>query len=193
MQRFPENTLIAVHIVATLVICWLGMMAIHEAGHVLAGWSTGGSVSKVVLHPLAISRTDLSHNPRPWIVVWGGPLFGTALPAVLWLIARGLKLPAEPWFRFFAGFCWIANGAYIGFGSLDRIGDAGDMLRHGSEIWDLWLFGAITIPAGLWLWHGTGRYFGLGREGKTPSRQLVLITATLAVMAVVAAAFFGGE
>jgi hypothetical protein len=64
--------------------------------------------------------------------------------------------------RFFAGFCLIANGAYLGAGSFDRVGDCGEMLRHGSELWQLWLFGLITMPAGLWLWHRQGPHFGLG-------------------------------
>jgi hypothetical protein len=29
-------------------------------------------------------------------------------------------------------------------------------------MWHLWLFGALTAPVGLWLWHNQGRYFGLG-------------------------------
>ena len=64
--------------------------------------------------------------------------------------------------RFFAGFCLLANGAYIAFGSFDRVGDCGEMLRHGSSLWSLWLFGAVTMPAGLWLWHRQGPHFGLG-------------------------------
>jgi hypothetical protein len=69
--------------------------------------------------------------------------------------------------RFFAGFCLLANGLYIGLGSFDRVGDCGQMLRHGSERWQLWLFGAITAPVGLWLWHRQGRQFGLGpAEGR---------------------------
>ena len=42
------------------------------------------------------------------------------------------------------------------------IGDCGEMLRHGSQPWQLWLFGAATAPLGLWLWHGQGPHFGLG-------------------------------
>ncbi|HKB37186.1 MAG TPA: hypothetical protein VKD72_12090, partial [Gemmataceae bacterium] len=64
--------------------------------------------------------------------------------------------------RFFAGFCLLANGLYIGVGSFGRIGDCGEMLRHGSELWQLWLFGAVSAPVGLWLWHGQGPHFGLG-------------------------------
>jgi hypothetical protein len=68
--------------------------------------------------------------------------------------------------RFFAGFCLVANGLYIGLGSFGRVGDCGEMLRHGSPPWHLWLFGAITVPAGFWLWHGLGPAFGLGISEK---------------------------
>jgi hypothetical protein len=47
----------------------------------------------------------------------------------------------------------IANGAYIGAGSLHGVGDAGDMLRHGSPRWLLVLFGVACVIAGLWIWH----------------------------------------
>jgi hypothetical protein len=51
--------------IALVALSWYGMMAIHELGHVMGAWLTGGRVERVVLHPLAISRTDLAHNPRP--------------------------------------------------------------------------------------------------------------------------------
>jgi hypothetical protein len=141
---------------------WLGMQAVHEAGHVLGACLTGGRVARVVLSPLTISRTDLASNPAPLFVVWSGPVFGVLLPLALWLAAAALRLPGAFVLRFFAGFCLIANGAYIAVGSLDRVGDCGEMLRHGSALWQLWLFGAVTVPAGLWLWHRQGEPFGLG-------------------------------
>jgi hypothetical protein len=152
MKRLHQVVLI----VSALLGSWLGMQAVHESGHALGALLTGGRVAKVVLHPLTISRTDLSHNPRPLLVVWAGPVFGALLPL------GGLRLPGAFVLRFFAGFCLIANGAYIAGGSFGRIGDCGEMLRHGSALWQLWLFGAVTVPAGLWLWHRQGPQFGLG-------------------------------
>lgn len=138
------------------------MQAVHETGHVLGAWLSGGQVARVILHPLTISRTDLMQNPHPLVVVWAGPIFGCLMPLTLWLVfvfwwLSGADLP-----RFFAGFCLMANGAYIGAGSFDRVGDCGEMLRHGSPIWSLWLFGALTVPAGMALWHRLGPFFGLG-------------------------------
>jgi hypothetical protein len=147
---------------ALLLACWMGMQGVHEAGHVVGAWVTGGRVEKVVVHPLTISRTDLAENPRPLVVAWAGPLFGTTAPVAGWLMLAGVRWRWAFVVRFFAGFCLVANGVYIGAGSFWAIGDCGEMLRHGSPLWVLWLFGVVATPAGFWLWHGEGRRFGLG-------------------------------
>src|SRR5262245_18523539 len=152
----------AILIVSTILGSWLGMQAVHEFGHVCGARLTGGRVERVVLHPLTISRTDLTHNPQPLAVVWAGPVVGVVLPVVAWLMTAAVKMPGAFVLRFFAGFCLLANGLYIGVGSFDRVGDCGEMLQHGSPPWHLWLFGLVTVPLGLWLWHRQGPHFGLG-------------------------------
>jgi hypothetical protein len=171
-------------IVSTLMLSWLGMMVVHEFGHVLGAWMTGGTVTRVVLHPLAISRTDVSPNPQALLVVCAGPMFGVLLPLAAWGVAAWTRLPGSYLLRFFAGFCLIANGAYIGIGEFDRVGDAGDLLRHGADPWHLWLFGIATSPLGLLLWHRQGRFFGLGvARGKVSERAsyacLLLLVAII--------------
>jgi hypothetical protein len=138
------------------------MQAVHETGHVVAACLTGGRVERVVLYPLTISRTDLEHNPAPLVVVWAGPVLGVLLPLGFWGAAAWYRLKGAFVLRFLAGFCLIANGVYIGGGSFDRVGDCGEMLRHGTPIWVLWLFGGMTAAAGLALWHRLGAHFGLG-------------------------------
>ncbi len=169
------------------------MMGVHETGHVLGAWLTGGSVAKVVLHPLTISRTDMSINPHPLYVVWAGPLFGVAAPLLVWLVAQIARIPFWYLLRFFAGFCLIANGGYLGVGSFERVGDADDLLRHGAPVWQLWLFGALCVPAGFFLWHRLGPHFGLGEmQGRVniPTAYGCLIAS---VVIVTLMAFFGGE
>ncbi|MEM9942666.1 MAG: hypothetical protein AAF939_13970 [Planctomycetota bacterium] len=143
-------------IVSVLALSWFAMMAIHELGHIAGAIATGGTVQKVVLHPLTISRTDVSPNPSPLVVVWLGPIIGSVLP----IIICGLIPKRFPLVRntaiFFAGFCLVANGAYIAIGSFEQIGDCGVMLRAGSPQWTLILFGAFTIPIGILLWHRLG-------------------------------------
>ena len=176
----------AILIGSTVLGSWLGMQAVHEFGHVCGAWLTGGRVARVVLHPLTISRTDLADNPSPLAVVWAGPAVGVLLPLLLWLLATGVRMPGAFVLRFFAGFCLLANGLYIGVGAFDRVGDCGEMLRHGSQPWQLWLFGAIAAPIGLWLWHRQGPHFGLGPAEGRVSRgvaygSLVVCLALLVV------------
>jgi hypothetical protein len=175
----------AVLTVSTLLGSWLGMQAVHELGHVTGAWLSGGQVTKVVLHPLTISRTDLVENPHPLFVVWCGPILGVVIPLVLWAIAALLALPGAFVLRFFAAFCLIANGAYISFGSIDRVGDCGTMLQHGSAMWQLWAFGLLTIPLGFWLWHRQGRHFGLaGAQSQVDARvaNAVLVGCALLLL-----------
>jgi hypothetical protein len=154
----------AIGAAAVLCAAWLGMQAVHELGHVLAAWLTGGKVERVVLHPLAISRTDVSPNPRPLVVAWAGPFVGVILPLVVAGLCRWASRRVRRLAQFFAGFCLIANGVYIGAGSFAGIGDAGDMLRHGSPHWTLLVFGVVCTAGGLWTWHGLTR-----REPSNPA------------------------
>jgi hypothetical protein len=189
MVRLHQFVLIA----STLTLSWFAMMAVHETGHVLGAWFTGGSVAKVVLHPLTISRTDLSNNPQPLVVVWAGPLFGVAAPLLAWIVAQLARIPIWYLLRFFAGYCLIANGAYLGVGSFANVGDAGDLLRHGAPIWQLWIFGALCVPAGFLLWHRLGTHFGLGESKGRVSFPTAYGCMIGLVVVVVLMSFFGAE
>src|SRR4051795_10051502 len=110
MSRLCQILLIA----STLALCWLGMQAVHELGHVLAAWAGGEEVYRVVLHPLTISRTDASHDRHPLLVVWGGPLLGSLLPLGALAVTRLILSRWSYLLRFFAGSCLVVNGAYLG-------------------------------------------------------------------------------
>jgi hypothetical protein len=188
VKRWP-SVLLALLVAA---VAWFWMQAIHELGHVAGAWLTGGRVETVVLHPLAISRTDVSPNPIPLVVAWAGPVFGSAAPVAIWSAMVATRLPLAWLARFFAGFCCLANGLYIGVGSFDGVGDAGDMLRRGSPIWSLWLFGFIVAPAGLALWNGLGSKFGYGPAAESiPWQVLAGITFVLVLTIVLQVSFSG--
>jgi hypothetical protein len=181
VKRWPAVLLV----LTVAILAWLWMQVIHELGHVLGAWATGGNVERVVLHPLAISRTDVSPNPHPRLVVWAGPVIGAAAPISIWL-AMNLARASFAWLaQFFAGFCCLANGLYIGVASFDGVGDAGDLLRHGSPIWTLWLFGLVVAPAGLALWNGLGPKFGWGAAAPPVPWKITLgVMAALAITVV---------
>lgn len=181
MRRLHQIVLI----VSMLGLSWLGMMAVHESGHVAAAFATGGSVARVVLHPFAISRTDLKTNPHSLVVSWSGAVVGVMLPLLMYGAVFRAGWRTSYLFRFFAGFCLIANGAYLGAGSWDGIGDAGDLITAGAPRWTLVAFGMLAVVAGLRLWNGLGRSFGLGTARVEVDRATALGTAALLVLIVV--------
>jgi hypothetical protein len=137
---------------AAVYLAWIAMMIFHESGHALHALVSGGKVERIILPPFGFSRTDLSANPHPQWVAWGGAIWGCLLPLMILAIAhataRGLRTV-----RAFAGFCLIVNGAYLGLGPTMTAGDGHDLLRHGAPTWSLIAFGILALGGGLYLWH----------------------------------------
>jgi hypothetical protein len=176
MTRLKQVVLI----VSFICFSWLAMQVVHEVGHVLVARATGGEVVKVGLHPLIFSHTDVGENPHPLAEVWGGPILGSALPLLAVVLAAACRLPGVYLLRFFAGFCLVANGIYIGVGWL--IADGADpwvMRENGSPTWVLVLFGLLAFPLGLYLWHRQGPHFGLGAAKGNVSRSAALVSVAL--------------
>ncbi|MCP5521140.1 MAG: M50 family metallopeptidase [Verrucomicrobiales bacterium] len=179
MTRVAQLTLITTF----LAFSWLAMQGVHELGHVLAAVATGGGIQKVVLHPLAFSRTDVSPNPHPLPVVWAGPLLGMVLPVMAWLLARRFRWPHVFLWRFFAGFCLATNGVYLLGGALVHEADPGDLIRLGVPRAVLVMIGFVAVVGGFRLWHGEGRHFGLGpARGKVSGSAAAASVVLLALM-----------
>jgi len=169
-----------------LPLCWLAFMVVHEIGHVLAAWLTGGSVALVVLHPLQISWTSFSRNPHPQLTAWGGPVLGSLLPLAFLAAARRFRLSGYCFLRFFLGFCLVANGLYLAIDSFGRGGDGGTLLQNGAAQWELLAFAILTFPSGVWFWHGLGPHFGLGSARGQVGRKAAITSAALLMAIVVA-------
>jgi hypothetical protein len=137
-----------------IIASWYAMLTAHELGHVLHAWISGARIAGVEIPFFGFSRTDVHGSAHPQFIAWGGAVWGCLIPLLCFTLTRKCRGVVAQALRFFAGFCLIANGAYLSVGSFDGVGDAGDLLRHGAPRWCLIAFGVVTIPAGLWLWHG---------------------------------------
>lgn len=180
MHRFAQ----LLFVVSLVLLSWCLMMAVHELGHVLGAILTGGTVERVVLGPLTISRTDVAPNRHPAVVVWLGPVVGCLFPlAVLAILPRRLVV-LRNMAQFFAAFCLVANGAYISLGSFHRAGDCGEMLPTGTPLVVMLAFGVATIPLGLYLWHGLGSPAQFIRHPSTVTPRLAFGTAGALILLV---------
>jgi hypothetical protein len=169
-----------------VLLCWLWMMALHEVGHVAATLLLGGEVERVIWHPLEISATFRRGSASPVLDTWAGPLAGVVLPLALWGLGGCFWRPAAAYLRFFAGFCLIANGAYMAAGASAGVGDGGDLLRLGAAAWPIYLFGLVATVGGLALWHGQGRHFGLEPDSPPIGSRRTLVVVALSLATVVA-------
>jgi hypothetical protein len=170
-------------IVSSIGFSWMAMMILHEVGHVFHALLSGGVVVQVVLCPWEFSRTDVSPNPFPLFVAWGGAVWGVLLPIAAWIVTRTAARSYSYLAMFFAGFCCIANGAYIGAGSIVQAGDAGDMLRSGAAYWGLVVYGLVTVSMGLYLWNRLGIHFGLAAsDGRVDRRAAIAMAIALAAV-----------
>jgi hypothetical protein len=181
MQRLLDT----LWIVSVLAWSWLAMLALHELGHVLNALLSGGTVARVWLHPFEISRTDVLSNPHPQFVAWGGVAWGVAIPLALAQLVRAVSSRYAFLAPFFGGFCCLANGLYLAAGSWQRVGDAGDLIRHGASVWQLLVFGGLSVGYGMWLWHGLGPRLGLVDHEPAVSLAAIITSVLTAVSMVV--------
>ncbi len=176
----------ALLITSTVIFSWLAMQAVHETGHILHARVSGGKVTRVVLHPLEISRTDVEPNPHPQFVAWGGPIWGSVWPLVVLGAVRAARWHHAWLAAFFAGLCLVANGAYLLGGAFYPAGDAEVLLQQGAPRSALLGFGIVATASGFYLWNGLGKYFGWGQDAQPVERNVVWGTcaATAAVIMV---------
>ena len=171
---------------------WLAMQAAHEAGHILHLLATGGSIEHLTLHPLRLSHTLPATNPAPLVTVIGGPLWGVLLPLLGWGVLLRLAPSRSYLAAFFAGFCLVANGAYLAGDALLQGADGREFVLQGVPPWLLVVVGVLLAAAGLGVWNGLGSRFGVGVGAQSvvaaDALTMAGLTATLVLLEV---AFFG--
>lgn len=186
-HRFHQVLLI----VSMLWISWLTMMLVHESGHVIGAVCTGGRVRRVVWHPAVISRTDVQPNPHPLVEVWAGPVIGSLLPLAVACVASLLRLRVGYLFWVAAGFCLIANGAYIGVGAFHPVGDAEELVAHRMSRWIMGAFGAIALIGGFWIWDRASPRLGFGHAPRPIHPRHACAAAGIALSMTVLGFLFG--
>jgi hypothetical protein len=139
-----------------IIFSWYGMMAIHELGHCLTAIATGGGVEKIHIPLKGYSLTEYTSRPSPLLTIWAGPIFGALFPLLFLPTIGCLPRVGRHFILFFAGFCLIANGIYLGLGSQLRVGDCEELYEYGAHAWQMILPGSLFTMLGFYLWHRMG-------------------------------------
>ncbi|HEX5245158.1 MAG TPA: hypothetical protein VFW23_18000 [Tepidisphaeraceae bacterium] len=189
VRRAPQ----AILIVGLIAFSWPMMMLVHEAGHVIGALATGGRVQRVIWHQLVFSRTDVAPNPSPKVEVWAGPILGAALPALLAAMVASFRLKTSYLFVAFAGFCLLINGLYIGWGLIDPVGDAHEMIRLGVPRWSMLAFGLIATISGIWLLDRVSPSLGFGDRPKRVRADHAALVLAIAALVWIVGLVFGNR
>ncbi len=131
-------------LVALLIAAWCVMTFVHESGHILCGWASGGTLTAVDLLPWHLPYSVFQPDPHPLVTLWGGLILGVVIPSSCALVIR------TDWAWFIAHFCTLANGAYIATAWATRDGylDTTKLLEHGAHPASIAVYCVVTIAVG---------------------------------------------
>lgn len=120
------------------------MTFVHESGHIICGFVSGGTLTNADLLPWHLPYSLFQPDPQPLVTLWGGPILGVIIPTSLALAIR------RNWAWFIAHFCTLANGAYLAtaWASGDRYLDTTKLLEHGAHPAWIAAYCVLTIACG---------------------------------------------
>lgn len=132
------------HFLLLLVVSWCVMTVTHEAGHVVCGWASGGTLQQADLMPWHLPYSLFNPDPYPLVTLWGGPLLGVVIPLAVAVLSRRDTV----WFV--AHFCLLANGTYLALAwvSGEHSLDTPKLLARGAHPGTIVAYCVATIGVG---------------------------------------------
>jgi len=150
--------------------------AIHELGHALAMWATGGSVTRLMLHPFSWSQISYGAPPTcPLLVESAGVVFASSCGLLLLVVIRpGRGAWTVP--LAMTGLCTlVVNGLYLTVDSLFLAGgDATHLILLGTPRPFVILTGVGLTVLGLAVGHLLLPRIGLTAADGVVSRIAIL-------------------
>lgn len=125
-MSYGRKSRLLIQLAWLLPVSWVVMAFSHEAGHILGGWSCGGTLADAELRPWKVPHSLFRPDPRPLVTLWCGPVLGVVMP----LAAAAVIRHPRAWFV--AWFCCLGNGTYLSLAWVtgDRLLDTARLLNH---------------------------------------------------------------
>lgn len=101
---------------------------LHEAGHVLGVWCTGGHASGIVIHPFSWSHAHAFSINHEGVVIWAGSVLGSLFGILVTLSVLKWRRPGLLIPLLVGVVACIYNGVYLLLGSVFKLGGDGTLL-----------------------------------------------------------------
>jgi hypothetical protein len=122
---------------------------LHELGHALGYWISGGSVIAIVMNAPAPTGHVVGGAQVRGPYTWGGVVFGSLCAVFPLALSRYLARSSATRFTalMVAAFCLAHNGLYLFVGGILPFGDAIGMIELGAPHWLLIVLGMPLLAA----------------------------------------------
>lgn len=149
---------------------------LHELGHAIAYWITGGTVRRIIIHPFSWSYCiPGSVSEYPSFTTWGGVVFGTIMGLMLVALVWRWRGPYVMLVFMIGVVACLHGGFYLIFSCLAKSqGDATKLISYGTSPILILAVGLFMMGIGLILAGMSLRLIGIRSSDGVKSRILVL-------------------
>ncbi len=152
---------------------------IHEFGHGINVLATGGSIGRISISPLSWSYISYAGGGEARATTWGGFLWETILPLLIFLGLWCIKSRASFWALLLAMVALATTAIYMLVGAFLDIGDAGFLVRVGLPTWPFVAIGAGLLLLCLLLALPLGTLLGIGRGRCSFAKTCLIVGAPI--------------
>lgn len=166
----------ALLILGSFAFAYNASTVLHELGHAIGHWIGGGTVGRLIIHPLSWSYCiPESMSEYSNLTTWGGVVFGSVMGLLLVTVVWRWRGPYVV-FAFMTGaVACLHNGFYLIFDFLTNSGgDATDLISGGTPSVLILAVGFLTLGIGSVLAGMCLRLIGIRLSDGVTSRMLVL-------------------
>ena len=150
---------------------------LHEHGHAIAAWATGGKVCRIVFHPFSWSYVN-HYSSKPGyenIVTWAGPLFAVFVGLLLLIIVWRWHRPNIMPVLMIGVVACCKDGSYLIISCLANTrGDGATLVKHGTPLVVVVAVGFILFAIGIVLAFTCLGLLGISPRDKTKIRILII-------------------
>ena len=153
MKEVRQFVKLSIFIFGSFSFGWVFGIVLHELGHAIAMWVTGGIVDRITIAPFSWSYTYYESTPKyPQLTTWSGVLIGAAIGLIVLL---GIRKNTTPYLIpfIFLGFSPLLNGGgyYIVDTFISNQGDAFSLLQSGVPKYVVLGVGLLLLAMGVYV------------------------------------------